>query len=81
MNIPILGLVENMSYVTCPDCGRQINIFGESKASKVAAKHGIETFARLPLVSEIASKCDEGAIEDVHQDELNPITDMLEKMM
>ena len=80
MNVPVLGLVENMSYVTCPDCGRQIRIFGESKAEEAAQKHGIGTYVSLPLVPEYAGKCDEGNVEDIKEPALDPVADMLEKL-
>ena len=49
MNIPILGIVENMSYAICPDCGKKIELFGESKAEEVAASLGVPVLARLPI--------------------------------
>ena len=64
MNVPVLGLVENMSYLTCPDCGKKIEVFGESKAAKIAAEYGIEAVARMPIDPEVASKADAGKIEE-----------------
>ncbi len=55
MNVPVLGIVENMSYFECPDCGKKHSIFGESKIDEVAGKHGIDTVAKLPMNSEIAA--------------------------
>lgn len=66
MNIPVLGLVENMSYLECPDCGRKISVFGESQIDKTAERYGIQSFARVPIVPELAKACDEGRIETVH---------------
>ena len=63
MNVPILGLVENMSYLSCPDCGKKINVFGESKVEKVAKEQGISNFALVPIDPNIASAVDNGAIE------------------
>lgn len=71
MNIPILGLVENMSYITCPDCGRQIKVFGESHIDETAASYGLPVLAKLPIVPEIAALCDAGRIEDAKGDWLN----------
>ncbi len=68
MNIPILGLVENMSYMVCPDCGRKIEIFGASHLDKMAEETGLPVLARLPFDPEAASLCDQGEIERV----LNP---------
>ena len=63
MNIPVLGLVENMSYITCPDCGKQIHIFGESHIDRIAEKHGIQNIAKLPMDPQLAAACDNGKIE------------------
>ncbi len=63
MKIPVLGIVENMSYVECPDCGRKINIFGESKLDEVADAQGLEILGRMPIDPALAALCDEGKIE------------------
>lgn len=63
MNIPILGLVENMSYVKCPDCGKEIKIFGESHLDEVAKKFGVTVSDRLPMAPVIATACDQGMAE------------------
>lgn len=63
MDIPILGLVENMSYLECPDCGKKIPVFGESKVEAVAKEYGIEKYAQIPINPEIASRCDAGQVE------------------
>lgn len=64
MKVPILGLVENMSGLVCPHCGKEIDIFGASKADEVAAATGIRLLAKLPLDPEMSRLGDEGAIED-----------------
>ena len=64
MNVPVLGLVENMSYLSCPDCGKQIEVFGHSKAKAIAAEYGIPSIARMPLDPEITKLADAGRIED-----------------
>ena len=64
MNIPVLGLVENMSYLACPDCGKEIEVFGASKANDIAAEYGIPATARMPLDPEISKLADNGRIED-----------------
>jgi len=64
MNIPVLGLVENMSYAVCPHCGEPIDVFGQSKVAETAEKFGIKTYARLPLDGKTAKLFDEGKIED-----------------
>lgn len=63
MNIPIYGIVENMSYFTCPDCQKKHFIYGESRIDETAAKYAISNVAKLPIDSEIAKKCDAGDIE------------------
>jgi len=63
MNVPVLGLVENMSYCICPDCGKRINIFGESKLEKTATELDIKPLAAIPFSPELASACDKGLIE------------------
>lgn len=63
MNIPVLGLIENMSYVSCPDCGKKINIFGESKLDAVAAEYDLPVLARLPIDPALVSAVDAGQIE------------------
>ncbi|MDE6686209.1 MAG: Mrp/NBP35 family ATP-binding protein, partial [Lachnospiraceae bacterium] len=75
MNIPVLGLVENMSYLECPDCGKKISVFGESQVEKTAEKYGIQKFARIPILPELAKACDEGRIETIDGDWLDQLLD------
>ena len=70
MGIPIVGTVENMSYLECPDCGKKIKIFGESKVEETAKHYGIQVIDSLPINPKFAELCDNGAIEDV---EGNPL--------
>jgi Mrp family chromosome partitioning ATPase len=63
MNIPVLGLVENMSYIKCPDCGREISVFGESHTEEISQKYGIRILGRLPMDPSLAAACDKGMIE------------------
>ena len=80
MNIPVLGLVENMSYLSCPDCGKKIEIFGTSKAQKIASEYGIPAIAQMPLDSRIATLADNGRIEDYDgMDALQDIFAQIEK--
>ncbi|MDF3004562.1 MAG: ATPase involved in chromosome partitioning [Oscillospiraceae bacterium] len=65
MNIPVLGLVENMSYVECPDCGKKFSIFGESKLEEIAEQHKTRVLGRLPIKREIAAAVDAGVIESI----------------
>ena len=64
MDIPVLGLVENMSYLTCPDCGKEIDVFGKSTVADVAKEYGIDVLGRLPIDPKLATACDNGEIED-----------------
>ena len=75
MNIPVLALVENMSYYKCPDCGKEHRIFGDSHIEELAQKHGIETVCRLPINPSLASAVDRGMVELVGEDGLKPIMD------
>lgn len=81
MHIPVLGLVENMSYYKCPDCGREEEIFGKSKLPQVAADMGIPILGRMPIDSKLAQLCDEGAIERADIDYLNDAVDTIEKIL
>jgi len=80
MEVPILGLVENMSYFTCPDCGKEYQIFGESKIAEVAKDFEIPIHAKLPINPKLAGACDKGMIELFEGDWLDPIADVLEKL-
>lgn len=79
MNVPVLGLVENMSYLTCPDCGKKIEVFGHSKAKAVASAYGISAVARMPLDPTISSYADAGRIEDYETDALDEVFAEIEK--
>ena len=65
MQVPILGVVENMSYLQCPDCGKKISVFGESHLEEIAGAYGMEILGQLPVDPEIARACDEGRVEDI----------------
>ena len=71
MNIPILGLVENMSYILCPDCGKQIPLFGKGGTEQYAQKEGLTLLAKMPVDPEIAQLCDSGEIENFKGDYLD----------
>ena len=79
MNIPILGIIENMSYLKCPDCGKEIKVFGESRIEEVARKHDIPVLGKLPIDPDIASACDNGLIEYLKGGWLDKIAEILEK--
>ena len=65
MNIPVIGIVENMAYMACPDCGKKLYPFGEGKTVEVAMKHSIPLLAQLPIDPAIAAACDAGKVEDI----------------
>ena len=65
MNIPVLGLVENMSYALCPDCGKKIHVFGESHISEIAEEFHVPVLAQMPINPALASACDNGTVEDL----------------
>lgn len=67
MNVPVIGIVENMSYFTCPDCGKNHRIFGDGHVSEVAAKYEIGTISEIPIDSKIAKACDAGKVEELRQ--------------
>jgi Mrp family chromosome partitioning ATPase len=79
MNIPVLGLVENMSYFKCPDCGREHAIFGESKVEALAKQYGIAHVARLPIDPAITAMVDAGEVESVSGEHISPIVDVIQK--
>lgn len=72
MNVPIIGLVENMSYAVCPDCGKHINIFGESKIDEIAAAHQLPVLGKIPMTPKLAAACDAGMVELFEGDWLEP---------
>ncbi len=81
MNIPILGLIENMSYATCPDCGRKIKVFGESHIDEIGAKYGLPVLAKLPIDPQLAKNCDQGVIELFEGDWMEQAADVVEKLL
>ena len=80
MDIPVLGLVENMSYLTCPDCGREIEVFGKSTVAEVAKEYGIDVLGRLPIDPKLATACDNGEIEDFEGHWLDDAAKKVEKL-
>ena len=81
MNIPILGIVENMSYIVCPDCGKKISVFGESHVDEVAAKHGLKVLAKMPIDPKLAQNADQGVIESFEGDYLDGAADAVEALL
>lgn len=81
MNIPVLGLVENLSYVKCPDCGKEIKVFGESHIEEIAEKFGYDLLGRIPMDPKLAALVDRGMIELMENNYLDEATQkLIEKM-
>ena len=79
MHVPVLGFVENYSYLECPDCGKKINVFGESKLDAVAQELGVPVLARLPIDPKVAEAYDSGLMETVNTDLMEPVLEAVEK--
>ena len=77
MKIPVLGLVENMSYFKCPDCGKEYSIFGDSKVEALAKQYGIRNYARLPIDPVITAMVDAGEVESVSGEYIAPVVDAI----
>ena len=80
MNIPVLGIVENMSYFKCPDCGKEIPVFGKSRVDETAREYGISLIAKLPVNPEMAELCDAGEIESFKTDALDNVVKAFEAL-
>ena len=81
MDVPIVGGVEDMSYVACPDCGKKISVFGESHVDEVAAKHGLPVLAKCPIDPQLAACSDAGMIEAYPGQYLEGAADACEKLL
>ena len=81
MKIPILGLVENMSYVKCPDCGKEIKVYGESNINGIAKDYGIPVLARIPIAEDISKAVDEGDIENLASEFLDAAVSQIEGLI
>ena len=77
MNVPIVGIVENMSYIACPDCGKKMYLFGEGKTEEAAARHGLKVLAQMPIDPKLAALVDAGRIEDFEGSWLEGAADAL----
>ena len=78
MHIPVLGFVENYSYLECPDCGKRINIYGDSHILEIAQSFGYDVLAQIPLDARLASLCDNGKIEEMDSDYLDVAATVIE---
>jgi Mrp family chromosome partitioning ATPase len=81
MHIPVLGIVENMSYFQCPDCGKSHNVFGNSHVDEIAARYGIQNVAKLPIDPALASAGDKGMMELFSGNWLDSMSDAMEVAM
>ncbi|MFZ2465398.1 MAG: P-loop NTPase, partial [Ruminococcus bromii] len=81
MNVPILGLVENMSWFMCPDCGKKHSIFGDSHIEEVAKEYDTQVLAKLPIDPELAKCVDEGKIEFFEGNYLDEAAEIIEKKL
>lgn len=79
MNVPIIGLVENMSYAVCPDCGKKINVFGESHIDETAKNFNLKVLSKLPIEPETAKLVDSGMLELMETGAADPIADAVEE--
>lgn len=77
MNIPVLGVVENMSYVTCPDCGKKLYIFGKGKSAEAAAEMGVDLLGEMPVDPDLASMVDNGCVERYEKADLTKAVDKI----
>ena len=79
MNIPVLGIVENMSYIECPDCGKKLEVFGKSHVDEVAAEFGYPVLGKVPLDPKVAALCDKGMLELMENNYLDAAMEAVEK--
>lgn len=77
MNIPVLGIVENMSYAVCPDCGKHIELYGKSRLDELSANFGTSALGRIPFDTKLAALCDSGAIEEMQNSYLTEAADLI----
>lgn len=81
MNVPILGIVENMSYIKCPDCGRKISVFGESGADALAMEYSIPAVAKIPIDPALTKAADGGKLEQLENNYLYGFLDKITKKL
>lgn len=79
MDVPVLGIVENMSYALCPDCGKKLEIFGKSHLEETAQKYELDVLGRIPMDPSVAAQADQGLIELFEGDYLEHAADVIEK--
>ena len=77
MKIPVLGIVENYSYVKCPDCGKELKIFGESHIEEIAAELNVPVVGKMPIDMEYASKADSGALDQIDNEYITKAVEVM----
>ena len=77
MNIPVIGIIENYSYIECPDCGKHISVFGDSHIDEEAGKLGIPVLGKMPIVPELARLSDDGLFENIHNDMISDAVNII----
>ena len=80
MNVPVIGLVENYSYLKCPDCGKELQVFGKSNIDAIGKELGVEVLCKLPIDPFIAKAMDEGLLENAKVSAISPAAEVLEKL-
>lgn len=80
MHIPVLGFVENYSYLECPDCGKRLEVFGKSRIEEVAKEFNLPVLARLPIDPAVAESYDNGLMESIDTTNVNAVVEAIEKM-
>jgi Mrp family chromosome partitioning ATPase len=80
MHVPVLGFVENYSYLECPDCGKRIEVFGKSKLDEVADAFNLPILARLPIDPSVALAYDSGLMESVNTDGVAKVIEAVENI-
>ena len=80
MNVPVIGLVENYSYLKCPDCGKELQVFGKSNIDAIGKELGVEVLCKLPIDPFIAKAMDEGLLENAKVSAIGPAAEVLEKL-
>ena len=79
MKVPVLGIVENYSYVKCPDCGKEIKIFGESHIDEIAAELSVPVLGKMPVDAELAKKADSGSFYEVDNEYIKEAKNVMPK--
>ena len=81
MNVPILGLIENMSYVQCPDCNKKINVFGESNIDAIAKEYNLKVLAKLPIEQNVSAAVDKGEVESLKLSYIDDAAEEIKKLL